>query len=130
MHSCPRTDGAPTRASMIHTSTVRTARDGAFTRGRGSDGRAVRSERASSKPPGAMLEQGRRAPVELSPAAPPLVHQLVHHLDELAHRPALLDDVAGRRVERHHAVADAPAPLALGVEPDDALDALADLTDG
>src|SRR5262247_203312 len=56
--------------------------------------------------------------------------ELVDHLDQLPHRPALLDDVAGRRVERHHAVADAPAPLALGVEPDDALDALADLTDG
>src|ERR1700730_13845587 len=55
--------------------------------------------------------------------------ELVHHLDELPHRAALLHDVTGRGVERHHAVADAPAPLAFRVEPDDALHPLADLPD-
>src|SRR5262245_54835074 len=59
-------------------------------------------------------------------AAPPVMDQVVHHLADLRDRPALADEVARRRVERHHAVADAPAPLALGVEPDDPLDALAD----
>src|SRR6266481_2143307 len=53
--------------------------------------------------------------------------ELVHHLDELPHRTALLHDVTGRGVERHHAVTDAPAPLAFRVEPDDALHPLADL---
>src|SRR5262245_27334239 len=59
--------------------------------------------------------------------APPLVHEVVHHLAQLADGAALAHDVAGGRVERHHAVADTPAPLALGVQPDDALHPLADL---
>src|SRR6267143_108396 len=58
--------------------------------------------------------------------APPVVDEVVDHLAELADRAALAHDVAGRGVHRHHAVADAPAPLALGVEPDDAFHALAD----
>src|SRR5262245_16050344 len=68
---------------------------------------------------------GRPPPGDSSPPPPPLVHELIDHLDELAHRPALLDDVTGRRVERHHAVPDPPAPLPFRIEPDDALDALA-----
>src|SRR5919201_3463019 len=59
-------------------------------------------------------------------AAPPVMHEIVDDLAELTDRPALLHEITGRRVDRHHAVTDAPAPLALGVEPDDALDALAD----
>src|SRR5689334_15882728 len=59
-------------------------------------------------------------------APPPVVHEVVHDLAELPDRAALLHEVARRRVHGHHAVADAPAPLPLGVEPDDALHALAD----
>src|SRR5262245_10303071 len=89
--------------------------------------RQARRARADSAATDPGVSGGRRR----SPApAPPLVHELVDDLHELAHRAALLHDVAGRRVERHHAVANAPAPLALRVEPDDALDALADLPDG
>src|SRR3984893_3184777 len=66
----------------------------------------------------------------LSPPAPPRVYELVDHLHQLAHRAAFLHDVARGRVERHHAVADTPAPLAFRIEPDDALDTLADLSNG
>src|SRR5262245_41854768 len=69
-----------------------------------------------------------RAAIRLTPAAPPLVHEVVHHLAELADDTALAHDVAGWRVERHHAVADPPAPLPLRVQPDDALDPVADET--
>src|SRR5215467_8082949 len=71
-----------------------------------------------------------RRMVPSAPAPPPRVHELIDHLHELADGAALLDDVAGRRVEGHHAVADAPPPLPFGIEPDDALHALADLPDG
>src|SRR5439155_14011083 len=57
---------------------------------------------------------------------PPVVDEVVHDLAELRDRPALAHEVARGRVEGHHAVADAPAPLPFGVEPDDALHALAD----
>src|SRR3989304_8639941 len=73
---------------------------------------------------------GARAPKGLPAPAPPRVAELVHHLHQLPHGAALLHDVAGRGVERHDAVADAPAPLPLGVEPDDALHPLADLAHG
>src|SRR2546425_13113910 len=53
------------------------------------------------------------------------MHESVDDLAELADGPALAHEVAGRRVERHHAVADAPAPLPLGIQPDDTLHALA-----
>src|SRR5215472_9305417 len=71
-----------------------------------------------------------RRTVPSAPAPPPRVHELIDHLHELADGAALLDDVAGGRVERHHAVADAPPPLPFRIEPDDALHALADLPDG
>src|SRR5215475_14676064 len=71
-----------------------------------------------------------RRTVPSAPAPPPRVHELIDHLHELADGAALLDDVAGRRVERHHAVADAPPPLPFRIEPDDALHPLADLADG
>src|SRR5262245_23980604 len=65
-----------------------------------------------------------------APATPPLMHQLIDDLHELRDGAAFLHDVAGRRVERHDAVADPPAPLALRIQPDDALHPLANLTDG
>src|SRR5207244_4687382 len=61
-----------------------------------------------------------------SPPPPPVVDEVVHDLAELADRPALTDEVARGRVERHDRVADAPPPLPLGVEPDDPLHTLAD----
>src|SRR3989304_4159370 len=73
---------------------------------------------------------GDRAPKGLPAPAPPRVHELVHHLHQLPHGAALLHDVAGGGVERHDAVADAPAPLPLRVQPDDALHPLADLAHG
>src|SRR5262245_1138698 len=54
------------------------------------------------------------------------MNEVVHDFAELADRAALAHDIAGRRVHRHHAIADSPAPLALGIEPDDAFDALTD----
>src|SRR6267143_1485389 len=54
------------------------------------------------------------------------MHEVVDDLDELADRAALAHEVARWRVERHHAVTDAPAPLTFRIEPDDALHALAD----
>src|SRR5881275_1597433 len=65
-----------------------------------------------------------------TPPAPPVVDEVVHDLAELADRPALSHEVARGRVERHDRVADAPAPLPLGVEPDDPLHALADVPQG
>src|SRR5262245_25511860 len=65
-----------------------------------------------------------------APATPPLMHQLIDDLHELRDGAAFLHDIAGRRVEWHDAVADAPAPLAFRVQPDDALHPLANLTDG
>src|SRR5712691_1595509 len=53
------------------------------------------------------------------------MHEVVDDLTELADGPALADEVTGRRVERHHAVAHAPAPLPFGIQPDDAFHALA-----
>src|SRR6266545_5878014 len=73
---------------------------------------------------------GAQCPGGSAPAAPPLMHQLIHHLHKLPDGAALLDDVARRRVEWHDAVADPPPPLALGVQPDDPLHPLADLADG
>src|SRR5262245_23240531 len=70
-----------------------------------------------------------RAPAS-TPAAPPVAHEIVDHLAELADGTALPDDVAGRTVEGHHAVADPPAPLPLGVEPDDPLHPLPDQPQG
>src|SRR5205823_8655935 len=87
-------------------------------RGRGARGAAHRTEGASAGP------VSRAAP--RSAPAPPRVHEVVHDLAELADGAALAHDVARGCIERHHAVADAPAPLPLGVEPDDALHALAD----
>src|SRR5205823_4616732 len=67
------------------------------------------------------LVSWRGAPRLALPAAPPpVVDEVVHDLAELRDRPALAHEVARGRVEGHHAVADAPAPLPLGVEPDDA----------
>src|SRR6266446_10672294 len=54
------------------------------------------------------------------------MHEVVDDLTQLPDRPALPDEVARGRVKRHHAVPDAPAPLALRVQPDDPLRALAD----
>src|SRR5574342_1205635 len=71
----------------------------------------------------------RRTSNGLPPAAPPGVDELVHHLHQLSDGSAFLDDVACGRVERHDAVADAPTPLPLWVQPDDALDTLPDLPD-
>src|SRR5215471_4754467 len=71
-----------------------------------------------------------RRTVPSAPAPPPRVHELIDYLHELADGATLLDDVAGGRVERHHAVTDAPPPLPFRIEPDDALHALADLPDG
>src|SRR5262245_19558470 len=53
------------------------------------------------------------------------MHEVVDDLAELSDRAALADEVARGRVERHHAVADAPAPLAFRIQPDDSLHALA-----
>src|SRR5712692_9626871 len=53
------------------------------------------------------------------------MHEVVDDLTQLPDRPALPDEVARGRVKRHHAVPDAPAPLALRVQPDDPLHALA-----
>src|SRR5215471_6963475 len=62
---------------------------------------------------------------ELAAAPPPVVHEVIDDLAELSDRAALAHEVARRRVERHHAVADAPAPLPFRIQPDDALHALA-----
>src|SRR5262245_48649730 len=61
---------------------------------------------------------------------PPVVHEVIHHLTELADGPAFSDEVAGRAVEWHHAVADFSASLAFGIEPDDPLHALSDQAQG
>src|SRR5262249_53559048 len=74
---------------------------------------------------------GKERPAGRSaPAPPPVMHELVDDLDELPDGATLLHDVARGRVERHHAVADPPSPLALRIEPDYTLHALADLPDG
>src|SRR5512138_997004 len=72
-----------------------------------------------------MAREGRAGTTRLAAATPPVMHEVVDDLAELADRAALAHEVARRRVERHHAVADAPAPLAFRIEPDDALHALA-----
>src|SRR5262244_1563978 len=53
------------------------------------------------------------------------MHEVVDDLAELPDRAALAHEVARRRIEWHHAVADAPAPLPFRIQPDDALHALA-----
>src|SRR2546428_89802 len=62
----------------------------------------------------------------LAAAPPPVVHEIVDDLTQLPDGPAFSDEVARRSVERHDAVADAPAPLTLRVQPDDPLHPLAD----
>src|SRR5687767_14750507 len=58
-------------------------------------------------------------------AAPPPLAEAADDLGNLSEGAALAHEVAVRRVERHHRVPDAPAPLPLGVQPDDALHPLA-----
>ena len=53
------------------------------------------------------------------------MHEVVDDFSELADRAALADEVARGRVEWHHAVADAPAPLTFRIQPDDSPHALA-----
>src|SRR5262245_48763494 len=53
------------------------------------------------------------------------MHEIVDDLAELADGAALADEIAGRSVERHHAVPDTPAPLSFGIQPDDTFHALA-----
>src|SRR5262245_14351648 len=84
---------------------------------------------AAIRRPSAAIER-RTAPTRSAPAAPPVVDQVVHHLTQLADGAALADEVTGRGIERHHAIAHAPPPLPLGVQPDDALHALADEPQG
>src|SRR3972149_6769884 len=57
---------------------------------------------------------------------PPVTHQTLDDLGQLPHRPTLPQHVAARRVDRHRAVGQTPFPLALRVQPDDALHPLAD----
>src|SRR3989442_13140356 len=54
----------------------------------------------------------------------------VDDLAELTDGAALADEIAGRRVERHHAIADAPAPLSFGIEPDNTFHTLAHHAEG
>src|SRR5213594_3501694 len=72
-----------------------------------------------------LISSGARR-ARLAAAAPPVMHEVVDDLAELADRAALAHEVARGRVERHHAVADTPAPLTFRVQPDDSLHALAD----
>ena len=51
--------------------------------------------------------------------------EVVDDFAELTDGAAFTDEVTRRRVHRHDAVADAPAPLPFRVQPDDAFDALA-----
>src|SRR6266850_5491578 len=67
-----------------------------------------------------------RRPRKLAAPAPPVVHEVINHFPELPDRAALADEIARRRIQRHHAIADPPAPLPFRIEPDDPLDALAD----
>src|SRR5262249_4989464 len=60
-----------------------------------------------------------------STAPPPVMHEIVDDLAELADGAALADEITGRSVERHHAVTDAPAPLSFGIQPNDTFHALA-----
>src|SRR3990170_3087656 len=61
---------------------------------------------------------------------PPVTHQTLDDLGQLPHRPTLSKNVAARRVDRHRAVGQTPFPLALRVQPDDALRPLADPPQG
>src|SRR5438128_1557819 len=54
------------------------------------------------------------------------MHEVVDDFTELTDRPTFSHEVARGRVERHDAVANAPAPLAFRIQPDDALHTLAD----
>src|SRR5205085_8844756 len=83
-------------------------------------GRAARRSRSGASPCGGATIRPSTAP------APPVMHEIVDHFAELADGAAFTHQIARRRVHGHHAVADAPAPLSLGVEPDDALHTLAD----
>src|SRR5215471_21153085 len=62
----------------------------------------------------------------LPAATPPVMHEVVDDLGQLADGPAFLDEITGGGVQGHHAVAHAPAPLSFRIEPDDALHPLAD----
>src|SRR5262245_33894071 len=79
-------------------------------------------------PPVARTRLRRSCENALVAAPPPVMHEVVDDFTELTDRATLAHEVARRRVERHHAVADAPAPLAFRIEPDDALHALAHQT--
>src|SRR3989337_1088500 len=61
---------------------------------------------------------------------PPVTHQTLDDLGQLPHRSTLSQHVTARRIGRHRAVGQTPFPLALRVQPDDALHPLADPTQG